>query len=218
MIAAPQTLTSLVVIAKNPLPGKVKTRLIGSFDVEQAALLAAAALADTLAVLTEVPCRERVLLFDGDSSAWLPEGWRLLVQEPGGLDVRLVAGFEQLSGGPALLVGMDTPQLRPDQLGFDYDNHDACLGMAADGGYWALGLRDPRQARSVILGVPMSTGLTGAVQHQRLLASGMKVQRLDVLVDVDTESSAHAVATGHPETGFARVWREMCRQGAAVPE
>lgn len=217
MTAGPQGLASLVVIAKNPIAGKVKTRLIPSFDADQAAQLAAAALADTLAVLAEVPCRERVLLFDGDSTAWLADGWRLIEQAPGSLDVRLAAGFEQLRDGPALLVGMDTPQLRPDQLCFDSGRHDACLGMAADGGYWAIGLRDPRRARSVILGVPMSTGQTGAVQYRRLIAAGMKVQHLDVLVDVDTASSAHAVATGHPGTGFARAWRAISHQGAAVP-
>jgi hypothetical protein len=205
---------AVLVIAKRPVAGRVKTRLIGELDAHQAASLAAAALSDTLAAIENVPCRHRILLFDGDPSGWLPLGWRHERQVAGGLDERLVAGFEAAGDGPALLVGMDTPQLDVTQLAFDPSRYDAALGMATDGGYWVIGLREPARAASVIRGVPMSTGHTGAAQLQRMLSAGMAVQILPELSDVDTPDVAAGVAATHPHTGFARRWREFTGVGA----
>lgn len=197
---------TLLVIAKQPQPGRVKTRLIGPCTPEQAAALAAAALADTLATLDAVPAADKVLLLAGT----LPPrpGWRIVTQSGGGLDQRLAAGFEAVTG-PALLVGMDTPQLRPEQLAFDAGQFDACLGPAADGGYWAIGFADPARARECIVGVPMSQDHTGAEQLRRLQRAGLRVQLLPELVDVDTADSARAVAAAAPATRFARLWREI---------
>ena len=207
--AGPRPIDIVVVIAKRPVPGRVKTRLIGLLTADQAAALAAASLTDTLAAIENVPCRQRMLLFDGDPTGWLPSGWLHQRQVSGDLDERLVAGFEAAGGGPALLVGMDTPQLAVDQLAFDPGRYDAALGMASDGGYWAIGLREPARAASVIRGVPMSTEHTGAVQLQRMLEVGMAVQVLPVLSDIDTPEVAARVAASHPHTGFAGQWREF---------
>src|SRR6185437_2704968 len=128
-------LQTVLVIAKEPIPGRVKTRLIGSVSASQAAELAEAALQDTLTCMADVPCRERVLLLEGRAGRWLPDGWRVVAQSAGELDQRLSAGFEAVGAGPCVLVGMDTPQLRPNQLRFDHRSYDACLGLAADGGY-----------------------------------------------------------------------------------
>lgn len=200
---------TMLVIAKAPVPGRVKTRLIGHCTAVEAAELAGCALRDTLTVLEDFPCEERVILLDGIAGDWLPAGWRVIDQVEGGLDERLSAGFEAIPDGPALLVGMDTPQLRADQLDFDPGRYDACLGLATDGGFWAIGFADPRQARSCIQGVPMSTDRTGAEQLARLVAAGLSVQRLVTLTDVDTAESAAAVAGLAPRTGFARRWNQL---------
>lgn len=205
--AADRVLESIVVIAKEPLAGKVKTRLIGTVSADQAAALAAAALTDTLRALATVPCRNRILLFDGCPTQWLPPGWTLIEQTSGELDQRLAAGFSLLPDGPAVLVGMDTPQVVPAHLEFDHTRFDACLGLADDGGYWAIGFREPARAAEVILGVPMSRSDTGSVQHDRLRAAGMSVQLLAELVDVDTAEDAHRVARDAPETVFAQQWQ-----------
>lgn len=197
-------LGAMIVIAKRPLPGQVKTRLTPPFTPDQACELASAALADTLAVANEVAAHEHILCFSEPPGEWLPAGWRGVVQRPGGLDVRLAAAFDAAGAGPAVLVGMDTPQGRCEQIAsFDPSWYDACLGMAADGGYWAIGFRDPRVARTVITGVRMSSEHTGEDQLERMLGAGLRVQLLDVLVDVDTAFSARAVATAAPATRFA---------------
>jgi glycosyltransferase A (GT-A) superfamily protein (DUF2064 family) len=197
-------LRTVIVIAKEPVPGRVKTRLVPPLTHQQAADLAAAAIADTLAAAATVAAQQHLLVLDGRPPAWLPTGWPVVAQVDGGLDARLVAAFEAARPGPAILVGMDTPQLRAEQLNaFDPVAFDACLGLARDGGYWVIGYRDPALARSTITGVPMSRDDTGARQLERLRAAGLRVQLLDELTDVDTYPDAVAVAAVAPDTRFA---------------
>jgi glycosyltransferase A (GT-A) superfamily protein (DUF2064 family) len=197
---------TLAVIAKEPRPGRVKTRLIGPVTPHGAARLAAAALQDTLTTLSAVPVETRVIVLDGAAGPWLPVGWSVVPQSAGGLDERLAAGFDAFGSAPALLVGMDTPQLTGDHLACDFGRYDACLGLAADGGFWAIGFADPRQARATLIGVAMSQVDTGAVQLRRLREAGLRVKQLPVLTDVDTAATAAEVADLRPESEFGRAW------------
>jgi uncharacterized protein len=200
---------TLIVLAKQPVAGRVKTRLCPPLTVEQAADVAAAALADTLAAVARAPARRRVLAFDAPVARWLPRGWIPYRQTAGSLDVRIAAAFADAGRGPTVLVGMDTPQLRPEHLVFDADRYPACLGPATDGGYWAIGLRDPSMAPSVIEGVPMSTSYTGDAQLRRLHSHGLDVQLLDELSDVDTITDAEQVAALAPGGLFAKAVRRV---------
>jgi rSAM/selenodomain-associated transferase 1 len=191
---------ALIVLAKTPVAGRVKTRLCPPCTPDDAARLAAAALADTLAAVTATPgVARRVLVLDGASGPWVPPGFDVLPQRGGGLDERLAAAFADV-GGPALLVGMDTPQVTPGMLRAGLDAlacTDAVLGRAPDGGYWAIGLRRAHDA--LFHGVPMSADDTGAAQLRRLREQGLQVALLPPLRDVDTIADAHAVAADCPE-------------------
>ncbi|MCQ6555307.1 DUF2064 domain-containing protein [Streptomyces sp. C10-9-1] len=193
-------MTTLLVIAKEPRPGRVKTRLTPPYTPEEAARLAAAALADTLGAVAAAPASRRVLVLDGAPGPWLPPGFDVLPQCGGGLDARLAAAFAACEG-PALLIGMDTPQVAPELLAGALDGHDACFGPAEDGGFWALGLTAPDPA--LLRGVPMSTPATGAAQRARLAAAGLRVRELPLLRDVDTAEDAEAVARQAPGSRFA---------------
>ncbi|MFI6359349.1 DUF2064 domain-containing protein [Streptomyces sp. NPDC050743] len=193
-------MTTLLVIAKEPLPGRVKTRLTPPFTPQEAARLAQAALADTLHAVAAAPAIRRVLVLDGTPGDWLPAGFEVRPQCAGGLDERLADAFAHCSG-PALLIGMDTPQVTPQLLTVDFADCDAYYGPAEDGGFWALGLAEPDPA--LLRGVPMSTPVTGAVQRERLLAAGLRVRELPRLRDVDTVADAHAVAALAPRGRFA---------------
>lgn len=203
---------ALIVIAKAPVPGRVKTRLCPPCTPEQAAALAEAALADTLDAVVATPAARRVCVLDGEPGSWLPEGVEVLPQRGAGLDERLASAFEDV-GGPALLVGMDTPQVTPALLRDGLDalaapGCDAVLGLAPDGGYWAIGLRRPD--RALFEGVPMSTADTGAAQHARLRDAGLTVRTLADLRDVDTIDDARAVASdAPPRSRFARAVRHL---------
>ena len=203
---APESDTTLLIIAKQPVPGKVKTRLVPPCTYEQAATLAAAALTDTLHTLLLVPARRRVLVLDGQPGPWLPPGFEIVPQQGGLLDERLAWAFAAVRG-PALLVGMDTPQVTPDLLTVDWDAADAVFGPAADGGFWALGLRAPDP--DLLRGVPMSTVRTGAIQRARLVRAGLRVVNLPQLRDVDTAADALAVAHEAPQSRFAARAREL---------
>ncbi|WP_408050845.1 DUF2064 domain-containing protein [Streptomyces sp. HO565] len=192
--------TTLLVIAKEPRPGRVKTRLTPPFTPAQAAALAEAALADTLRAVAATPARRRVLVLDGIPGPWLPAGFDVVPQCAGGLDERLADAFAGCAG-PALLVGMDTPQVTPELLTVDFSGCDAYFGPAEDGGFWALGLARPDPG--LLRGVPMSTAVTGAVQRERLLSAGLRVRDLPPLRDVDTAADARAVAALAPHGRFA---------------
>jgi uncharacterized protein len=206
--AAPEPDTTLLVIAKEPVPGRVKTRLVPPCTHDQAAALAEAALADTLHTVLLVPARRRVLVLEGRPGPWLPSGFDVVTQCGGPLDERLAFAFAAVHG-PALLIGMDTPQVTSGLLAIDWQGADAVFGPAADGGFWALGLRVPDP--SLLRGVPMSTASTGAIQRARLLAAGLRVADLPQLRDVDTAADAVAVARQAPRSRFAARARELAR-------
>ena len=197
---------ALLVIAKEPLPGRAKTRLCPPCTPEQAASLAGCALRDTLAVVGRTPARRRVLVFDGDGERWRPPGFELIAQRGEDLAQRLACAFEDV-GGPALLVGMDTPQLTPDLLSAGLDalaqeGVDAVFGPTVDGGYWSAGLKTP--LRSVFEGVPMSEPHTWAAQKARIRKLGLRLHEQPILRDVDTFADARIVARQAPDSQFAR--------------
>ncbi|MEW2413017.1 DUF2064 domain-containing protein [Streptomyces sp. NPDC046866] len=201
-------MTCLLVIAKEPVPGRVKTRLSPPFTPDQAAALAEAALADTLAAAAAAPADRHVLVLEGAPGPWLPPGFQVVPQGGGGLDARLAAAFAACTG-PALLIGMDTPQVTAELLApaLAFDACDAWFGPAADGGFWALGLAAPDPA--LLLGVPMSVPETGAVQYERLRAAGLRTALLPRLRDVDTAADAAEVAALAPAGRFAARHRQL---------
>jgi rSAM/selenodomain-associated transferase 1 len=207
-------MTALAVLAKEPIPGRVKTRLCPPCSPEEAAALAEAALADTLRAVLATPAPRRVLVLDGRAGAWLPRGIEVIPQRGGGLDERLASAFEDI-GGPAVLIGMDTPQVTTALLAAAMaalSTAGAVLGLAEDGGFWALGLRQPD--RRVFAGVPMGRVTTGRVQALRLQRLGLAPAFLPHLRDVDTIEDAEEVARAAPDTWFARRAREILRQPA----
>ncbi|WP_206745659.1 DUF2064 domain-containing protein [Jatrophihabitans sp. GAS493] len=193
-------------IAKEPVAGRVKTRLAAGVGFASAAALAQAALQDTFVAGELVVGVRHVIALDGRPGSWVPAQWGVVGQCGGGLDRRLSDAFARVAtAGPALLVGMDTPQITADLLTeFDPSRYDACLGPAVDGGYWAIGFARPELAAGVIHGVPMSTPHTGSAQLRRMVEAGMSVQLLPVLTDVDTLADATEVARAAPGTRFAQ--------------
>ncbi len=196
---------ALLVIAKEPLAGSAKTRLCPPCSPGEAASLAGAALLDTLDVVARTPADRKVLVFEGDPRGWQREGLEVIAQRGAGLGERLAAAFEDV-GGPALLVGMDTPQLTPALLlegmrALRDPGCDAVLGPALDGGYWSVGLKAPN--RAVFEGIPMSVASTLRWQRRRLRELGLRAHEQTVLRDIDTIADARAVAVQAPDSRFA---------------
>ncbi|HEU0090279.1 MAG TPA: DUF2064 domain-containing protein [Pseudonocardiaceae bacterium] len=212
-------MTVLLVVAKAPVPGQVKTRLSPPASPPQAAAIAAASLLGTLRAVRAVPRVTPMVAWAGRLEdacraaelraelATMP----VLAQRGGGFGARLAAahadGARAGAGRPVLQIGMDTPQASAELLGecagvLHRGRLDAVLGPATDGGWWALGLVDPRYA-AVLRAVPMSRPDTGAATLAALRAAGLRVELLPELTDVDRMADARRVAAQLPGSEFA---------------
>lgn len=205
---------TLILFAKQPQPGRVKTRLQGRFSPDEAAELAAASIADTVAAVRCCAARGRLLVWDGDAPDWRT-GFAVVPQPPGDLNARLSAAFGAAfrtgADGPAqraLLIGMDTPQVTGAQLSVDWGGADAVLGLSEDGGFWAIGLTQGHPA-GIFDHIAMSTDRTGSTQLARLFDLGLSVKLLPPLRDIDLPEDAEAVAARHPHLRFSRRHAEL---------
>lgn len=209
MTVASNVPVQLLVLAKCPRPGRVKTRLSPAYTPRQAAELAAAALRDTLDAVAAARCAGRVLAFDGPPGGWLPAGFTFVRQRGDGLVERLryaIADTYARHPLPVLLVGMDTPQVTPGMLesaarSLVSGPYDAVLGPATDGGFWTIGMGVPHP--DAFSGVPMSEASTCREQRRQLNRLHLRVGILPPLTDVDDPATAEAVAGSRPDSRFA---------------
>lgn len=222
----------VVVIAKECIPGRVKTRLHPALSYEGAAELASASLDDTLKTVTALieghahaqgahvahsataPTR-RILAFDGVTPPPAAAGWEILPQVDGDLDERLAAIFDTCDE-PTLLVGMDTPQLSAALLAPVFADWASAarpgpgLHEATTDAWFGpaadggfWALGLNKPTGALIRGVAMSRDDTGATQLTRLTDAGLRVRMLDTLTDVDTIEAATEVAALAPDGRFA---------------
>lgn len=208
----------VLVVAKAPVAGQVKTRLGALVGDDVAADLAAAALLDTLDACREAGAAGHLSLAGdlsravrgGEIRAAL-DGWTTTPQVGDGFAERLVRAHVDAGAGLVVQVGMDTPQLTAAALHEVADamaGHDAVLAPATDGGWWALARRDADVVRH-LASVPMSTDTTFVDTHAALERAGARVAQAPAMTDVDTVDDADLVAGLAPTTRFAEAWRAV---------
>ncbi len=214
----------VLVVAKAPVAGTVKTRLGRVIGMERAADLAAAALLDTLAACTEAYGVPRChLALEGELAAAhrseellaATQGWTVHPQRGDSFAERLGNAHHDTAAAahaPVVQIGMDTPQLTPDSLAeaaaLLTGPHDAVLGPAEDGGWWLLGVAGPHLLAH--LGeVPMSTDETCARTREALLLAGAQVSEIEMLRDVDELADARLVADAALGSHFAKALELM---------
>jgi glycosyltransferase A (GT-A) superfamily protein (DUF2064 family) len=213
------TTARVLVVAKAPVAGRVKTRLGAEIGMATAADIAAAALLDTMVACRNAFGPDACLLalsgdfadaVRGDELLHAADGWSVARQRGSTFAERLGnAHLDVAPGGTVVQVGMDTPQLTAAMLtdvAEAADHHDAVLGPATDGGWWVLALRRPTAARS-LHDVAMSTPTTYDDTRCALMAEGLDVGVAATLRDVDTVADADAVAAVVPGSYFAEAWR-----------
>ena len=201
----------LMVLAKAPQPGLSKTRLCPPLSSREAADLAEVALVTTLEAVMSTPGCEPLLVLEGPVGSWTPH-IEVLPQRGNTLGDRLAAAFED-ARRPALVVGMDTPQVTPELLakGLDHLHQpevDAVLGPTSDGGYWAVGLKKAHP--QAFVDIPMSTPWTGAAQRTSFERLSLRCASLPELSDFDLFSDARKVALAMPGSEFARAVDSLC--------
>lgn len=196
-----------LVVAKAPVPGLAKTRLAATVGNEMAAVVASAALLDTLDAVLSAPVAERVVALTGDldearNGKAIRDKLRrfTVVGQRGDTFAERLAhahadAAAAVGGHPIMQVGMDTPQLT-DQLlarcGRSLLDTDAVLGPATDGGWWLLGVRSAEMADCLRV-VPMSQSDTGELTLKALRDNNLEVSVVDELADVDTAADVEHV-------------------------
>lgn len=224
---------AVLVVAKSPVPGLVKTRLARSVGPEQAARLASAALLDTLETCAAaVPPAARFLALRGALDAAVGadrirselRGWRVFAQRGADFGHRLVDAHRQVHAAlpstghapPVVQVGMDTPQVTREALRAAAARASAAgrpaLGPAEDGGWWVLASTAPVDVEGLEL-VPMSCPETGPRTRAVLCRNAGGVVDVPPLRDVDDVHDAQAVALACPGLRFAAAWREIATTG-----
>lgn len=182
---------SVVVFGREPVPGRVKTRLARSIGAERAAAVYTTLLERTLAEAVATGARVVLSLAGPLEGVWTPPGGLAVeVQGPGDLGCRMWEAFRRRFAEGVervLLVGSDCPGLTRRHL---LDALEALtrapvvLGPARDGGYWAVGQRAP--GTECFSGVPWSSPRTLEVTRERLRSLGVGWLETVTLADVDT--------------------------------
>lgn len=191
----------LVVFTRYPEPGQVKTRLIPTLGPQGAAELHRRLTVHTL-TWAQATAREGgielAVHFDGGSIRSMREsfghGISFAPQVGGDLGDRLVAAFGEVPT-PTVIIGTDCPELTPDHIRSAFAAlrcADMVLGPATDGGYYLVGLRKPQ--RQLFAGIPWGTNQVCRSTHRRAIESGLKVEMLTPLADVDRPEDLHQLA------------------------
>jgi rSAM/selenodomain-associated transferase 1 len=184
----------ILVFAKAPLPGQVKTRLIPGLTPLEAAGLHARLVADTLERMVaarlapiELWCapHPRLPFFE---DLGLRLGLHLRGQSGGDLGERMAnAARDGLSRcGRLVLLGTDCPALDAAYVARalgSLDRRDAALGAAEDGGYVLLGLK--RAATELFSEIPWGTADVARLTRARMAALGWRWAELPALWDLD---------------------------------
>ena len=188
--------TAVVVMAKAPVAGYAKTRLIPALGADGAARLAQRFLVETVrqamasgvgeVELCCAPHRHHPAFADIASQA----GLALTDQGGGDLGARMARAIDRRLGvglgNRAILIGTDVPALDADVLRRAQQalaDHDAVFAPTHDGGYALIGLRRP--AAPLFDAMPWSTDQVMAVTRGRMLALGLRHVELPMLADVD---------------------------------
>ncbi|MEQ8747177.1 TIGR04282 family arsenosugar biosynthesis glycosyltransferase [Pyruvatibacter sp.] len=193
----------LVIMAKAPALGRVKTRLARDVGPVEATRFYRVALARLIRRMAADTRWTTVVAASPDNEAvehahWLETAHGVLPQAKGDLGARMQRVFDHMPPGPVVIIGSDIPDIRPHHIAQAFSalgGNDVVIGPSVDGGYWLIGQkRLPRVLRG-FAGVEWSSGRERAQTSANF--SEVRVKMLDELSDVDSG------------TDHAR-WRERC--------
>lgn len=193
-------------MAKAPIPGLAKTRLIPSIGAHAAAVLQERLTECTVATAVAADIGRVTLWCTPDPSH--PSFRDLVVrlhvilkpQPAGDLGARML-GAMAASAGPTLVIGTDCPAFTAEHLRAAanalHDGTEVVLIPAEDGGYVLIGARSPHP--ELFAGMAWGTAMVLAETRARVKALGLSVVELPPLWDVDTENDLARLEREHPE-------------------
>ena len=193
----------LVIMAKTPQIGRVKTRLARDIGAVAAVRFFRTASAGLIGRVARDPRWRTVLALAPDRAVhergiW-PDALPRVAQGVGDLGARMGRLFRDLPPGPVVIVGADIPGIERRHIAEAFaalGRHDAVIGPAEDGGYWLVGLRRRPRVADIFEGVRWSSAHTLEDTRNNICAQNMSLALLERLPDIDTGAD------------YAR-WKEM---------
>ena len=182
----------LIVMARRPEPGRVKTRLAAAVGDRAALAFYRAALRRTLTRLGRGRRWSTVVAATPADAASPPGRWTrglpTIPQAEGDLGERMRRAIDAMPAGPVVVVGSDIPDLRRGHVARAFRllrARDAVFGPADDGGYWLVGVAPSLRGVALFEAVRWSTPHALA-DTLRGLPADARAARLGVLPDIDT--------------------------------
>lgn len=199
----------VVLFAKQPVPGQVKTRLTPPLSAEQACLLYQTALQETVTRLLSAGL-PLVLCYAGERD-WFRKafpGLPLLAQTGDGLGVRMTNAVQALfvaGAGPVLLAGSDSPDLPIplfEEVLEQLQDADVATVPCQDGGYAIVGMRQP--TTELFAEIPWSTSRVLEATRQRSRLLGLIYSETEGWHDLDELADLRHLVARSPESQTAR--------------
>lgn len=211
----------LIVVAKQPVAGQVKTRIAATLGGEQASALYRCALEDTLELVGNHSEVEPVISYAPPNDearaffAALAPAFTLIPQHGTTFGERLLSAFEQM-GSRAMhqmvLIGTDNPSLPRSYVdqafaALDDPAVDAVLGPVSDGGYYLIGMRKPHPI--LFERIQWSTEFVAAETHVRAAEAGLRLVDIAPWYDLDTAADLLKLRDEVTQTGDSRAPRTL---------
>ena len=183
----------LIVMVKEPRPGRVKTRLGKDLGMVQAATWYRQQTLSTLRRLTD-PRWQIVLAVSPDkhaqSSTIWPSSFERVPQGKGSLGDRMLRLLKSSKMSKTCIIGSDIPDIQRAHISASFaglGSHSSVIGPAFDGGYWLVGVRHPqRLPLSFLKNVRWSS--EHALEDTLRSAPQFDWLKLDKLDDIDTHN------------------------------
>ena len=225
---------ALIIFAKAPIPGQVKTRLCPPLTPDEAATLHGSFVLDTLErtqtaiAKLKLPIDRYLACAPSTTHVFFRimeerHGVNVIDQIGEDLGARMNQAFETIfSRGyqHAFIIGTDVPTLPLDHLKQALtllENHDLILGPAVDGGYYLIGLK--RTTPELFTGIPWSTDQVLRLTQEKAAAIGLKTALLASWRDVDTLADLQALSEAcHAESKKPKNDRVFSNRTAGVLE
>lgn len=185
--------SAIITFVKNPIAGKVKTRLAKTIGDQKALDIYLTLCAYTRDVMLTVDCK-RYVFYDQEliqDDLWSEPDFNKRVQHAGGLGERISTAFEEIlfQHKKVLIIGSDCPQIKQQHLELAFqslDETDVVIGPSLDGGYYLLGLTQNHPF--LFTDMPWSTAQVYGTSLRRLFENNLSITELERLSDVDVES------------------------------
>lgn len=211
----------LGIFAKQPLAGRVKTRLCPPLSPRQAAELYLVCLQETVLGMNALAA-ETILFYDGDRSFFAETfpGLRRIAQGTGDLGQRLDLAFSQLFSegcSAAALIGSDSPDLPPDLVRDAFtalQNHDLAVAPARDGGYVLIG--QSRHHPALFHDMPWSSADVWPTTRRRAEQLDLSCHELATWEDLDDLPGLQRLCRRSPASPTARLAERLLATAGAI--